>query len=186
MWKGIKPGQVGCSSSFPLFLLPLQGPGDLTFLPLHPKSTFQTAAPSTILPFFQQHIIRFTPTILFYSHFDLSAMVALTSRFVLLAALVASSTFAPLLPVVNAGVLTVRRSHPESGATGAVSAHATSIATAANGKGKELPVPPLPTSASHTKDGKDKKKHRKEKSKGKKEHSRVCPIFLHIHTQYLS
>lgn len=112
-------------------------------------------------------------------------MVALTSRFVLLAALVATSSFAPLLPVVNAGVIAVRRSHPESGATGAVSAQATSIATADKGKGKELTVLPLPTSASNTKDGKDKKKHRKEKSKDKKEHSRVCPVFLHIRTQHL-
>lgn len=106
-------------------------------------------------------------------------MVALTSRFVLLAALVATSSFAPLLPVVNAGVIAVRRSHPESSATGAVSAQASSVATADKGKGKELTVLPLPTSASHTKDGKVKKHHKD------KEHSSVCPIFLHIRTQHM-
>ena len=94
---------------------------------------------------------------------------------VLLAALVATSTLAPFLPVANAGVIAVRRSD-ESGPSASATVEAAPAATVS--KEKKMVVAPLPASIGHPSSSKGKDEKHSKKGKGKKNnHGRVCPTF---------
>ena len=110
-----------------------------------------------------------------FNQLSSSTMVALTSRFVLLAALVATSTLAPFLPVANAGVIAVRRSD-ESGPSASATVEAAPAATVS--KEKKMVVAPLPASIGHPSSSKGKDEKHSKKGKGKKNNrGRVCPTF---------